>query len=222
MARICYSRTPLLFGRRVRPVAQRTIERTPSLVDVSLDDAQRHGGPLVRRALAAMPLHRDRRHIVVQVQVAHLAKGDIPNGRGWHTDGVPSAAGGYLYASDDPARRPDRFHLMVAGEHCRTVFVDEPVWLDDPETTDFRARRTYFTEVLAQLRPPLVQVPGYQILTYDGWALHSSVAARADEWRAFVRVTETDHYAPRALAAGLAARASAAPGAPGATARGER
>jgi hypothetical protein len=201
MARVAFSGSPLVLGRSVRRVSQRTIAKTPSLVDVSLDDARRHGGTLVNRALAAMALRHDRRHIVVQVQVAHLAPGDIPNGPGWHTDGVPVAPGRYRYATADPAIQPDRFHLVVAGEHCRTVFAEGPVWLDDPDSSDFRVRRTYFTQRLAQIRPPVFQVPGYRVLEYDGWALHTSVAARAEEWRAFVRVTETDHYAPRPIAA---------------------
>lgn len=200
VARVGFSRNPLVLGRSVRRVSQRTIARTPSLVDVSLDDAIRHGGPLVKRVLAAMALRHDRRHIVVQVQVAHLAPGDIPNGPGWHTDGVPVTPARYLYATDDPQIRPDRFHLVVAGEHCRTVFAEGPVWLDDPDSSDFRVRRQYFTHQLARIRPPLFQVPGYRVLEYDGWALHTSMAARADEWRAFVRVTETDHYAPQPMA----------------------
>jgi hypothetical protein len=200
MARVSFSRSPLVLGRKIRPVSQRTIERTPSLKDVSLDDALRHGGPLIRRVLAAMALRRDRRHIVVQVQIAHLAPGDIPNGPGWHTDGVPGKPGQYLYATDAARRRPDRFHLVVAGEHCRTVFAEGPVWIEDPGTIDFRARRQHFTRALAKLRPPLFQIPGYRVLEYDGWALHTSIAARVQEWRAFVRVTETDHYAPRPMA----------------------
>lgn len=202
MAKVAFSRNQLVLGRRVRRVSQQTIERTPSLVDVSLDDARRCGGPLVARALAAMALRHDRRYVVVQVQVAHLAPGDIPNGAGWHTDGVPVKPGQYRYATDDPTIRPDRFHLLVAGEHCRTVFVEEPVWLRDPDTSDFRERRSYFTRRLAQIRPSLFQVPGYQVLEYDGWALHTSIPARAEEWRAFIRVTETDHHAPRPMVTG--------------------
>ena len=102
MARVSFSRTPLVLGRTVRRVSERTIARTPSLVDVSLADAIRHGGPLVQRVLAAMALRHDRRHIVVLVQVAHLARGDIPNGPGWHTDGVAVQPRRYRYATDDP------------------------------------------------------------------------------------------------------------------------
>ena len=202
MPRVSYSRSPPVLGRAVRAVTQRTIARTPSLRDVSLDDAIHHGGPLVRRALAAMRLRRDRRHIVVQVQAAYLEAGETPNGRGWHTDGVPIASGRYRYATDDPAVRPDRFHMLIAGEHCRTVFAEGPIWLDDPGELDARARRTYFTAQLAALRPPLFQIPSYRVLEFDGWALHTSVPARRAAWRGFVRVTETDHQAPRAMAPG--------------------
>jgi hypothetical protein len=219
MARVSFSRHPLVLGRCVRRVSPRTIASTPSLVDVSLDDALRHGGPLVERVLAAMALRRDRRHIVVLVQVAHLVPGDIPNGPGWHTDGVPVAPGRYRYATDDPAIRPDRFHLVVAGEHCRTVFAEGPVWLRDPESSDSRERRRSFTRQLARIRPPVFQVPGYRVLEYDGWALHTSIAAQAEEWRAFVRVTETDHHAPRPMAAPAGQRGARSRAARGGTAR---
>lgn len=213
MARVCFNRNPPVLGRAVRPVAERTIARTPRLLDVSLDDALRHGGPLVRRALAAMALRRDRRYIVVQVQIARLAKGEIPNGPGWHTDGVPIGPGRYRYTSDTARGRPDRFHMMIAGRYCRTVFADGPIWLDDPGDLDFLARRQFFTAELAARRPPLFQIPSYRVLEFDGWALHSSVPAHRAEWRGFIRVVETDHYAPRPMASPTApARRTPPPG----------
>jgi hypothetical protein len=199
MAQLSFCRTPLVFGRRVRPPSPRVLQSTPPLLDVSLDDALRHGGRFVAAALAAMALRHDRRHVVVQVQVAQLAPGEIPNGAGWHTDGVPAGAGRYRYASLDPSVRPDRFHALIAGEHCRTAFAEGPLWLDDPGSEDAHERRLYFTRALGQIRPPIVQVPNCQAVEYDGWALHTSVPAAAAGWRGFIRVVETDHYAPRPL-----------------------
>ncbi|HEU4407512.1 MAG TPA: hypothetical protein VFS43_19760 [Polyangiaceae bacterium] len=199
MAQVLFCRTPLTLGRRVRPPTARELAGTPSLFDVSLDDALRRGGAFVAAVLGAMALRHDRRDVIVQVQVANLAAGEIPNGAGWHTDGVPVGPGRYRYASDDPAHRPDRFHSLVAGAHCRTAFAVGPIWLDDPGTDDAHERRLYFTRELGRLRPEVVQVPNCRLVEYDGWALHAAVPAAAAGWRAFIRAVETDHGAPRPL-----------------------
>jgi hypothetical protein len=149
--------------------------------------------------LDAMTLRRDRQYIVVQAQSARLKKSEVPNGPGWHTDGVPAGPSRYFYAADDLAIRPHRFHLLVISRGCRTAFVEGPLELDDPATDDFRLRRRSFTEQIARLRPPIQQVPSCQVVEYDWWHLHTSVPAAQDEWRLFVRVTETDHYPPRPL-----------------------
>lgn len=199
MAKVLYNRNPLILGQRIPRPAARLISETPSLLDVSLEDAHAAGGPLLRTVLDAMPLGHDHRYIVVQVQSARLQRSEVPNGLGWHTDGVPAGPGRYLYATDDRTVRPHRFHLLVISQGCRTAFVEGPLELDDPETDDFRARRRSFTEQIARLRPPIQQVPSCQVVEYDWWHLHTSVPAMRDEWRLFVRVAETDHYPPRPL-----------------------
>ncbi|MBM4575654.1 hypothetical protein GS415_04880 [Rhodococcus hoagii] len=60
---------------------QATIETVPNLRGASIADAIRFGGPAVARILERMPIHCDRRYVIVDTKVAYLMKGGLRRSR---------------------------------------------------------------------------------------------------------------------------------------------
>lgn len=205
MAKVLFSRNPLIYGKTISPPTTLDIKSSVGLWNASLEDALRYGGDLTRAALGAITLRHDRQYIVVDVKVHMLMPRFMPAIPSFHTDGVPrgkdlnpaSKGDPDILAQENPSLRSPRYHLLVTGEGCLTQFVDEPIALEVPDspTPDLY---TLVNRQVKEKQPRLVSVPSCQVVEWDWWNLHSAVPASKHEWRYLVRVTETDFIHPQA------------------------
>lgn len=206
-----FNRNPLVVagGHLKYTPDQGMIKATPALWQADLDTAVRYGGDLTRDALSAMNLRGDRRHIVVDTKVHMLMPGFMPAIPGWHTDGVPRgpeqdpAGKGApdIYAQERMDDRAPRFHLLVVGGDCPTRFcIERNIDLSVPSAPDHQLYEAISIQMNDYaVRPEakmLETVPG-SVYEWDWWQVHTAIRARAFGWRFLIRVTESDHHAPK-------------------------
>lgn len=196
----------LKSGQYVHGFTQDDIKDAPGLWNAPLDIAMQFGGRITQAALASMNLKFDYEHIIVDVKTHLLQPGMFPAIPGWHTDGVPrgkdmSPAKGLPDISRQKVGRSPRYHLMVLGADCPTVFMkDRNVSLKVPvkPTADLYKN---ISEQCALLRSEdkietFEIIPGI-IYEWDWWELHTAQASRSAGWRYLIRVTETDYLEPQ-------------------------
>lgn len=154
-----------------------------------------------------MNLRGDRKYIIVDTKVHLLMPGWVPAIPGWHTDGVPRGEDMNPAGKGEPNLRAQlegkvsapRYHLLVTGEHCPTRFLNQPVEFD----LDLDAGKDLYREMSRQMRDLVndgaetMVSPPSTVVEWDWWNVHTAQQATGRGWRYLIRVTETDHIAPR-------------------------
>lgn len=204
-----FNRNPVKVGKSIEEPDQKEIEFTLNLRQASFMDAWRYGGEITRQALSAMNFQGDRKYIVVDTKVHMLLPGFIPAIPGWHTDGVPRGA------ELDPAGKgcprmsaqvhglisAPRYHLLVTGSHCPTRFLNGPWNIDVQDTPDlYKSMSNQVNKYLKTSHVPedfCFDTPNSTVVEWDWWNIHTAQQAKGRGWRYLIRVTETDHIAPR-------------------------
>lgn len=202
---VIFNVNPVITGNSIPEPSQDVIEASFNLDRASVEDALRYGGPITTQALAAMNLRHDRKHIVVDTKVALLLPGMYPAIPGWHTDGVPrgeekNPAGTglpFLKAQMDPDIRGPRYHLLVTGTHCPTLFMKNPHEFD----VDIEMNSNLYKDLSRQAREQMKSFEYFAtepstVYEWDWWNIHTAQKATARGWRYLIRVTETDHVVP--------------------------
>lgn len=206
-------RNPVVEGNKVNDVYDtKDLKNTPSLWNVSLDDAIRFGGDVTRSALSGLTLIGDRKHVTVDTKIHMLMPGMIPAIPGWHTDGVPRQHDGTPSGGSPLLQRQEEldaegkaphYHLLISGDFCSTEFLDRVIAWDPPGRQELYAEMTSYvsnyTERYAETyhRYPVYTLPGYQWVTWDWWNIHRAVESSAHGWRFLIRVTESDFLPPQ-------------------------
>lgn len=137
----------------------------------------------VRRALDALPIVGDRRHVLVELRVSTIRPGHTAGMSTWHMDTVP-----------DPwhPSPPERHHLLVTGTASLTEFLAGPLELRVAVDEPPYARMWDLDAQLRALAPPTVRVPSCRATTYGRLHLHRATPGTHEERRLLLRVTETD------------------------------
>jgi len=172
-----------------------------------MEDALRYGGELTRAAIGAMNIRGDRKYLVVDSKVHMLMPGWTPAIPGWHTDGVPRGDHKHAKSNRDvpnldaqveieESGRGTRFHMLVTGVGCLTEFVNGPLELTRNPSWDTTALYRDITVQVNDLKPPTISSPTCTAIDFDWWDVHRGVPATVNEWRFFIRVSETDLDAP--------------------------
>jgi hypothetical protein len=217
--RVLFNRTLPAVGASISEPSQAAIENTLNLRQCSLEDAVRYGGSITREAIGAMQLKGDRRYIVVDTKVNHLMRGMLPAIPGWHTDGVPRGdnfdPGGKgeakISAQAEGEISASHYHLLVTGTISQTEFIAEPVSLEvedgrqlyEKMSRDIEARNYWLHRGPNEWARPgdgalaKLVAPADTVVTWDWWNVHRAVPASGVGFRYLIRVTETDHIAPR-------------------------
>lgn len=204
-----FNRNPVRAVAQIEDPSQAEIASSFGLLQASVEDAARYGGEITRAALSAMNLRGDRKYIVVDTKIHMLMSGMSPAIPGWHTDGVPrglelnpaGAGAPDIFAQEQMDDRGPRFHLMVTGDFCPTLFDTTPSReLAVPATPDVSLYRMISEQMGALQAADELQTmettPG-TVYEWDWWQLHSAQWSTGRGWRYLIRVTETDHFAPR-------------------------
>ncbi|UJJ22092.1 hypothetical protein [Erwinia phage Virsaitis27] len=199
-----FNRGEVKTGQLVQGFTQNDIKNAPGLWNASVDVAMNFGGAITQAALASMNLGMDYNHITVDVKTHLLQPGMFPAIPGWHTDGVPrggsmSPARGTPNIFKQEEGRSPRYHLMVLGCDCPTMFVkNRNIELNVPCQPDGSLYKRV-SEQMARTRRHLETyevIPGI-IYEWDWWELHTAQAARSAGWRYLIRVTESDYLEPQ-------------------------
>ena len=183
------------------------LEGTPNLRNASLPNAVLFGGPVVKAALEQAPIVGDRKHIVVDTKVSMLMPGWTPAIPGWHTDGVPrpnDAPSMSAQANQSACGYAPRYHTVVLGNPCLTMFLNSPILLTlrHGEDSDLYSEMTEIVnEGLEVYNNPeeiveAISPPAGQWVSWDWWNIHSAVQATKRGWRLLIRISETDNVAP--------------------------
>lgn len=207
MPTVTFNGTTPMIGKSITPPTAGEVEEVPNIRQAGLQDAIEHGGDAVQRAIEAMNLRHDRRHIIVDTKVHLLLPGWIPAIPGWHTDGVPrgenmNPAGKgapNLQAQVEGRVSAPRYHLLTTGSHCPTKFLVGPVDVTVPEDVGsdlYKEMTRQVNEAVADGQGTF-DTPDSTVVEWDWWNVHTAQQATARGWRLLIRVTETDHIAPR-------------------------
>lgn len=170
----------VVFGPTLR---QHTFEEIPqeSYKFASLKFVRNNCNDYVNYVIDNMPIVGDRRHILVDVKVHNLKKGQIPALPHWHIDCVNRP---------DNKAREEHNHIFLAGS-CMTQFIKDDIELE------IDSDRPNYDRILESVNFELEKrfVIPYTVCSY-GRALHRAKPAVKDETRILIRVTESDIIAP--------------------------
>ena len=198
-------------GRTIAAVSQSDIEDEVNLRQAPLLEAFQYGGEVTRAALNKLELHGDRKHVVVDTKVTFLLPGMYPAIPGWHTDGVPRLTS--MPGTFDPAGRgapsieaqvqgrisEPHYHLLLAGGGPHTHFLDSSVVLDlpdaDPSLYEVMTREV--EHLVGRGDVGTRAAPEREWVNWSWWDIHAAQPATTAGWRYLIRVTESDHIAPR-------------------------
>jgi hypothetical protein len=206
-----FNRKPITYGKVIDEPSTEVLRNTLGLVNSSAEDAIRYGGEVTKAALSVLPIKNNRKYVIVDVKVHMLKPGFSPAIPGWHTDGVPRGERLNPLSNEEPdifaqdcisngitkidntVLRPTHFHMLVTGQGCLTEFIHAPR-LSLEERSDWNTAKLYsdITEQVEALELPRVHVPSCAAVSFDWWDLHRGITATKNEWRYFIRVTETD------------------------------
>lgn len=210
MVEFTFSPNPVAVGDEVQiQGTEEAIEMTPNLRRCSLRNAFLFGGKLVRQVLESAPIEGFSDNIYVETISNFLQNGHIPTQPGWHLDEIPRGkigdpmqiAGVDLSEHLAPPSltemlrqttdgRTVKFHTVIIGNPCPTLFVSEPLTLDLEHSDDWG----YLQEVHQKVRaaaPLMVFHSGIgNWTTWNWWNLHRPTQAHQPGWRLLVRVVE--------------------------------
>lgn len=191
--------------------SERDIKNTNSLFRADYETAVRLGGDITRAALSVMNLSSNYKHIVVDTKTHMLMPGMFPAIPGWHTDGVPrdvnlSPSGSASSGQGTPlihlqeAQRSPKYHLMVLGNSCNTLFLkNREINLNLGVDTGRDLYKNMTQEIKAMINRSELETAEIEtgfVYEWDWWEIHTAQAAKQRGWRYLIRVTETDYIEP--------------------------
>lgn len=206
MSVIAFNRTMLGTGGKIEDPSDEVIKNTPALWKCDLETAMRYGGELTREALGAMDLRGDHKNIVVDTKTHMLMPGFYPGIPGWHTDGVPrgpernpaAKADPDIFAQEEMEDERPRFHLLVTGTVCPTLFDITPERkLNVPDKPDASLYKVISEQMKQADDGVRFESEPSTVYEWDWWQLHTAQAAKSHGWRFLIRVTETNHFEPQ-------------------------
>lgn len=168
-----------------------------------LEEAIQQAGPLTKSVLMEMSKHVEgkKKYVYVDSKIQYFQKGDLPvDSKLWHVDGTIAVRDqrvkelGYEMLHDMRARmvgdvEPPKYLAYQSSTHCATEFAVEPVTVQLP---DFITSFDGLDRLVQEYQPLAVAQPAASIVSFDGYSLHRAVPAKADGWRLWVRLIETD------------------------------
>lgn len=200
-----FNRSPLEYSGSIEQPSSDIIKTTMGLWNASLDDAIKFGGDLTRMAIGAANLRHDKKYCIVDTKVHMLMPGMSPAIPGWHTDGVPRGSRKNPQDKAPPdikmqeAMESPRFHLLVTGTGCLTVFALNEIKLvvPCPPSTDLYASVDKQMKLAIERdEVKTVEAQSCRVCEWDWWQLHTAKVATIHEWRWLIRITETDYQTP--------------------------
>lgn len=209
MTAVEFNRTPIRTAGQMEDPSDTEIKDTLALWNCDIDTALKYGGDVTRGAIGAMNLVGDRKHIIVDTKTHMLMPGFYPGIPGWHTDGVPRGSERNPAAKADPdiaaqAAMDDeapRFHLLVTGKVCPTLFdTTQHRTLNVPLGPDPDLYKTISEQMDNAYKfadGHFMETAPSTVYEWDWWQLHTAQAAKAHGWRFLIRVTETNHFEPQ-------------------------
>ncbi len=162
--------------------------RSPIMIQLSAEDAWKHGGELIRYLLGVTPLENDKKYVAVTSQIQYLTpefssvRSEIKPAGDWHVD----ASG---LNSDDTN------YLMLNQTDCNTEFNNKPLTIEhfSPEMMQSDFVR-FINDNNIGIEPRMLE--GNRIATFGCRDIHRAVNANKPTLRFMWRVSESNHLKP--------------------------
>lgn len=158
--------------------------RSPIMVQLSIEDAWKHGGELVRYLIDKTPFRHDKKYIAITSQIQYLTpdfssvRSEIKPSGDWHVD----ASG---------LNSLDTNYLLLNETDCNTEFNSEPLVFEHftPETLQSDFVR-YINDGDVGIKPRMLE--GNRIATFGCRDIHRAVNAKRPTLRFMWRASESD------------------------------
>lgn len=169
------------------------------LFRASPEFAIKKGGFIYEKLIKLLPF-KGLKYISIDSRVHMLMKGMYPCIPGWHCDDF------WRPDNDQPDLEnvpTNMTHWSVnIGTCSNTEFIDGPIELPSPTELwevypNDRPLYSYYNEIIENKKPKINSTWSGEIYQFDGRVFHRGTPAKYNGWRAFIRVTESDHYEPK-------------------------
>jgi len=196
----------LTFNNGVSPMAalvggptQEEIRHMPQLYRADWHFATMVGGPWLGKFLNLVGPELDGTKLIsIDVKVHMLKKGWSPSIPGWHLDDF------WRPTKEQPAiaelaDHPCRHFMLIFGDASRTQYLEGPVELPLPPDPLPPGEKVYgwYNTLIDSMNLPHWEVQPGMIYRFNSFDFHRGVWADKDGWRAFIRLTESDHREPK-------------------------
>lgn len=164
----------------------------------SAEFASERGGDFFRNLLSILDLSGGR-YVSIDSRVSMLMPGWYPCIPGWHCDD-------FFRPDGQPALERllpiNHYCLVLGAEVSTTEFVWQPIDLPSPteiyEACDSdRPLYAHYNELIESRRFATRRLKSGEVLRFTGLDFHRGLPAEKSGWRAFIRITVSDHREPK-------------------------
>lgn len=136
------------------------------------------------------------RYISIDVKVHMLKPGWFPCIPGWHLDDFWRPTGGQPVLNELD-EHGSQHTMVVFGDSSLTEFLHGPVTLEAPPAGFTGNVYGWYNEIIEAKKLPRFSVEEGVVHSFTHNDFHRGVAATKSGWRAFIRLTESDHREPK-------------------------
>ncbi len=167
---------------------QATIKAEPMFHKASPEFANRHGGPITRAFLAALPAEPD----VIDTRVHMLMKDFYPCIPGWHHDDIARTRADGQPNYREPPYKSHHLLMLINGEIAPTEFAVGDCVLSEVLEGEGNCYGKWHPEIerlIARGQMQRVAAPSRRLVRFDHDSFHQGVACTRPGWRWFARAT---------------------------------
>lgn len=187
--------SPTFKKEKMLPVSEEDIRLLPQFFRADINFVYKFGGSVYRDFLSKIEIDSAFKYYSIDSRSHMLMKKMYPCIPGWHCDDFYRPNG----------RQPDlknipkmRHHAVVLGDCSLTEFITTSLNLIDPNNLD-QSIPLYgqYDDIVNHTSDLFFQVAeSHQIVEFGPLDMHRGSAAAKNGWRHFIRITESDHWAP--------------------------
>jgi hypothetical protein len=170
------------------------IKNEPMFYNCGMDYAYKHGGPITRSFMDALPYSWKTSDVVFDSRVHMLMPGWYPCIPGWHHDDIPRGADGQpIY--NDPPYRAQHILGLVNADICPTHFAIGRCEMPIPVAGEILYEKWHpvVAELVKNEQLELRMAADRMMYQLDDETFHNGSAAVADGWRWFGRISRYTH-----------------------------
>lgn len=183
------------FKGKMMEVPENDIRLLPQFFRCDLNFVFKYGGAAYREFLRQVDIDSTYKYYSVDSRSHMLMEKMYPCIPGWHCDDFYRPNGSQPDLKNIP---PMRHHAVVLGDCSLTEFIETPLSLVEPESLDPK-KPIYgqYHEIIEHIEDLFLKtVEAGQLVEFGPLDLHRGKPATKNGWRHFIRLTESNHWAP--------------------------